>query len=209
MEGVDSSAIPSDHRQRVAPSGDDSTGKKFELAVRREDLASLEGKKEPLRISAEYLASDVTIQSDHKEIVAQAEKIVSPEDTDLTKVRKLVDWTAKNIKREMKDSFTALSVLRDGEGECESHAKLYTALARSRKIPTRMVMGLVYAEKAGFLYHAWAESYVNGWIAVDPTSGHVPADATHIKIGTGDYFDELDSMMKLLGKVKIEVLDFK
>jgi transglutaminase-like putative cysteine protease len=124
-------------------------------------------------------------------------------------VHKLVRWTSENIKNEMKDSFTALEVLRSREGECQSHANLYTAFARSREIPTKVVTGLVYSERhSGFLYHAWAESYVNGWLAVDPTLKQIPADATHVKIaGTSEDYSR--TVLKMVGKVKIEVLEYK
>jgi len=216
MKGIDSSLIPSDHRQRVVRpravrSPDKQAQEGFEVTSRAEDLASLGGIRKPLaRSSAEKnLASTLAIRSDNEEIAEQAEKIVSKGDSDRTQVDKLVKWTAKNIKNKMKDSFTALAVLRSREGECQSHANLYTALARSRNIPTRVVTGLVYTEEVGFLYHAWAESYVNGWLAVDPTLNQIPADATHIKISTGDSGREMNSLLKMVGKVKIEVQDFK
>lgn len=211
MKGVDSSFIPNDHRQRVSGSKQDSSSNGFEIAVRSEDAASRRAKGKSLNgaLADENLASTLSIQSDHREIVGQAQRIVSQSDSDLEKVNKLVRWTARNIKNTMKDSFTALSVLRSREGECQSHANLYTALARSQQIPTRVVTGLVYTPEVGFLYHAWAESYVNGWLAVDPTLNQVPADATHIKISSGDRSRDVNSLLKMVGKVKIEVQDFK
>ncbi len=155
MKGIDPSFIAEDNRQRVTiPSnfGQDE----FQIAVQVEN--PLNRRETPWdKSSDEYLGPTITIQSDHSEIISKAAKIASPSDPDITKIDKLVKWTAKNIRNEMKDSFTALSVLRSGEGECQSHANLYTAMARSLKVPTRVVMGLVYTEK-GFLYHAWAES---------------------------------------------------
>lgn len=210
VSGVDPSMIPDDHRQRVVrPSK--SSAKGFHVAVTVEDLSAIAGKRgKPGGGSMEeYAAATQGIQSDHPEIIAQAKKIVSDGDSQTEKVTKLARWTSTNIKHSMKDSFTALSVLRSREGECQSHANLYAALARSRGIPTRVVTGLVFMQDVGFLYHAWAESYVNGWIAVDPTLNQVPADATHIKITTADSPDSAASMLKMVGKVKIDVEDFK
>jgi transglutaminase-like putative cysteine protease len=99
--------------------------------------------------------------------------------------------------------------LRSKKGECQSHAALYAALARSQRIPTRVVTGIVYSKQVGFLYHAWCESYVNGWLAVDPTLKQVPADATHIKIAAGDSEDDASALLKMVGKVKLEVLEYK
>jgi hypothetical protein len=211
MKGVDRSFIPDDHRQRISGPKQNSSSNGFEVAVRSEDAGSRAGKGKSLTrpLADENLASTVSIQSDHREIVDQAQRIVSPNDSDLEKVTKLVRWTARNVKNKMKDSFTALSVLRSREGECQSHANLYTALARSQKIPTRVVTGLVYTPDVGFLYHAWTESYVNGWLAVDPTLDQVPADATHIKVSSGDRSQDMNSLLKMVGKVKIEVQEFK
>jgi hypothetical protein len=207
MDGVDPSLIAEDHRQRVTiPSGFDEGA--FQVTVAVEDLMKRKASSGDSP-SREYSEPTMIIQSDHKEIVAQASKITSNSDPGTTKISKLVNWTAKNIKNEMQDSFNSLSVLRSREGECESHANLYAAMARSLKIPTRVVMGIVYSENVGFLYHAWAESYADGWIAVDPTFNQIPADATHIKITSSDHSEEKSSVLKMAGKVKLDVLEYK
>ena len=212
MQGIEPSVIAKDHRQRISLASDKHSPGGFEVSVRTEDLDEFKSPRQRASSaphSEEYLASTMTIQSDHKEIVSQAEKIVDDRDPPLDKVVKLVRWTAENIENKLQDSFTALAVLRSKEGECQSHANLYAALARSRKIPTRVVTGLVYTNQGGFLYHAWAESYVNGWLAVDPTSKQIPADATHIKIAAETGGDEASSLLKMLGKTRIEVLEYK
>ncbi len=211
MKGVDPSLIVNDHRQKVTPIDKDAVEKGFYVTVNVEDPAKASPSRVPVArsILADNLVSTIVIPANHAEIVAQSEKIVSPRDSNLEKVHKLVRWTSDNIKKEMKDSFTALEVLRSREGECQSHANLYTAFARSREIPTKVVTGLVYSEKfSGFLYHAWAESHVNGWLAVDPTLKQIPADATHIKIAGGSE-DYTDTLFKMVGKIGIEVLEYK
>lgn len=225
VRGIDPSLIAQDHRQRVTVSSPQQQDGRFDVSVQVEDpLTRRDGKNraavgEPIQaslepdlsdpVSHEHLAATVAIPSDHEEIVEQARQIVSPQDSDFEKVEKLVRWTSENIRGTMKDSFTALSVLRSREGECQSHAGLYTALARSQKIPTRQVTGLVYTDNVGFLYHAWAESYVNGWIAVDPTLNQLPADATHIKIAAADESHETASLLRMIGNVKLEVVEVR
>ncbi len=219
IDGIEAALIAEDHRQSVTVPAEGKGKSAFEVKVETEDLAAFKqpdpnpahprGKEGTSRPPEEHLRPSVSIQSNHPEITAQAQRIVSRHDTDLVKVTKLVRWTAENIKNSMRDSFTALEVLRSGEGECQSHTALYTALARSLKIPTRQVTGMVYASQGGFLYHAWAESYVNGWLAVDPTLKQVPADATHIKIASDDSNDEAGSLLKMVGKVKMDVLEYK
>ncbi len=211
IRGVDPSLIANDHRQKVTPMDRDATDKGFYVTVNVENPSKENPSRIPVArsILADNLVSTLVIQANHAEIVAQSEKIVSPRDSNLEKVHKLVRWTSDNIRQEMKDSFTSLEVLRSREGECQSHANLYTAFARSREIPTKVVTGLVYSEKfSGFLYHAWAESHVNGWLAVDPTLKQIPADATHIKIAGGSD-DYTDTLFKMVGKIGIEVLEYK
>jgi len=211
LQGIEQSLIPEDHRQKITTPSNSGPKDAFDVTVRVEDPLRFKGPAQNPTgsVSDAYLASTTAIQSDHKEIVDQAKQIVSPNDSPLEKVTKLTRWTAENIKSEMKDSFTALSVLRSKKGECQSHAALYTALARSQRIPTRVVTGIVYSNQVGFLYHAWCESYVNGWLAVDPTLKQIPADATHIKIATGDSEDDTSPLLKMVGKVKLEVLEYK
>jgi hypothetical protein len=212
MEGIDPALIANDHRQRVSAIAGDPSPKGFFVTVNAEDPRKLKDgtSRAAESFSEEDLASTPFIQANHKEIAEQSGKIVANSDSDLEKVTKLVRWTSENIKNEMKDSFTALSVLRSREGECQSNANLYTALARSSKIATRVVTGLVYStDNVGFLYHAWAESYVNGWLAVDPTFKQVPADATHIKIAAEDHAAASRGVLKMAGKVKMDVVQYR
>ena len=56
--------------------------------------------------------------------------------------------------------------------------------------------------------HAWPEVYLNGWVAVDPTFGQFPADATHIRLVEGGP-DRQVAIVKLVGKLKVKILEFK
>ena len=86
-------------------------------------------------------------------------------------------------------------------------ASLYTAFARALGIPTRVVNGLVYSERfQGFLYHAWAESFVDGrWQAVDPTFAQAQADATHIMVVEGESAADVLPLIEWVGKVRIRI----
>lgn len=213
LQGVKSDLIARDHRQTV---NDIKDGVDVEIHVedlqRFKDAPNIDDSNGKTLIAEEklsgYLVSTPSIPSDNKEIIAQAQKVVSNNLSELDNVIRLVNWTADNIKGAMKESFSALNVLRSGEGECQSHTKLYTAMARSVGIPTRIVTGLVYADSLGFSYHAWAESYVKGWLSVDPTLRQVPSDATHIKLASsGD--NDPTSVLKTMGKVRIKSLEYE
>ncbi len=207
VTGIRRELIPSDHRQRTTPSSDGNETAGFSLLVRCEDLpnsTSAGATLSPTERDA-ALAPTISIQSDHNEIVSRARKIVSEGDSDLERVQKLAQWISRNIRNSMRDSLTSVSVLRSREGECQSHANLYAAMARAVGIPTRTVTGLVYTKGVGFLYHAWAESFVGSWISVDPTLGQVPADATHVKISEDDDSGESTALLDMVGKIRLEV----
>jgi hypothetical protein len=149
------------------------------------------------------------IESDHPEIVSTAREVTKGISDPLAKVRKLAKWVADEVKDEAVDSFSALEVLHTKKGECQAHTMLYTALARALGIPTRMAGGIVYMERVGFLYHAWAESDVGGWISVDPTFDQVGVDATHIKLVEGPGWAAIIPLGRVVGRVKATVIDYQ
>lgn len=157
---------------------------------------------------ADDLAPSALIQSDDKKIIDQASKILAGEKNARAAAKKLNDWVYKAIAKKPVVSIpSALEVLNQREGDCNEHTALYTALARSTGIPTRMAAGIVYMEN-GFYYHAWPEIWLGRWIAIDPTFNQFPADATHIRFATGN-LDRQSEIVRLVGKLKVEVLEYK
>ena len=156
---------------------------------------------------AAYLLPNALIQSDDKKIIAQAAKILSNEKDPHDAAKKLNDWVYTALTKKPVVSIpSALEVLNQREGDCNEHTALYTALARSAGIPTRMAAGIVYLED-GFYYHAWPEVWVGRWMPVDPTFGQFPADATHIRFVTGN-LDRQADIVRLVGKLKVEFLEY-
>ena len=155
-----------------------------------------------------YLLPSQTVPS-HNELIQKTAAEITGEVTDpLEKIRLLMEWIEKNIEQEPVDVFTALDVLSRKKAECQGHTYLYAALARSLKIPTRVVNGIVYAEEyGGFLYHTWAESLLNGrWIAVDPTLGQLPIDGTHIKLVEGETSLDLMPLADFVGRLQVKII---
>lgn len=158
---------------------------------------------------ARYLESNERIPAGHPAIVTRRNEILAGEKDSAAVVEKLVKWVADYVEDRVTDSHSALETLQNKAGNCQSHARLYTALARSAGIPTRFVSGLVYAKGIGFLYHSWAESYVGGWQPVDPTFGQFPADATHIKLVEGETTDDMTPLAGVVGRLKAKVVEVK
>jgi len=156
-----------------------------------------------------YLRPSFRIESANREIVQRAEEVLGGEKNSLIAVRKLAHWVSSHLEDALVDSFSALDALHRKKGECQAHAHLYTALCRAVGIPTRVVSGLVYMEEMGFLYHAWAESFIGYWIAVDPTFDQVPADATHVKLAEGESLRDLSPLVKVIGRLQATIVDHK
>ena len=85
-------------------------------------------------------------------------------------------------------------------------------MARAVGLPARIAAGIVYSDQSyggdGFFYHAWPEVWLGRWIAIDPTFGQFPADATHIKLVEGD-LDQQIALIRVVGKLDIEIQEIQ
>ncbi len=162
----------------------------------------------PVSGGGEFLKPTLCIQSDTKELKEQAQKIVGSEKDGAKAVDMIMHWVYTNINKRPTASLpSALDVFKTREGDCNEHAVLFAALCRAVGIPCQICVGVVYVND-GFYYHAWNKVLLKDWIAVDPTFGQFPIDATHIKLTEGD-LDEQAKVLNLVGEVKIKVLEFK
>lgn len=157
-----------------------------------------------------YLKAAEKIEADAPEIAARAKEIAAGKNGPEDVARALAAWTADWLKDSVDDGGGAVASLRSRKGNCQTHARLYTALARAAGIPTRFVSGLVALEGKGFLYHSWAESLLSGrWTAVDPTYNQLPADVTHLKFFEGHTPDDMAPIIAIIGRIRIAVLEAK
>ena len=162
----------------------------------------------PQRGDPRYLASTVAVPARDPAIRATARTIAGGTADARAQVSLLVAWIADNVRKAPVDVWSALDVLEKREAECQGHTYLYAAFARALGIPTRVVNGITYSEDyQGFLYHTWAESLVEGrWLAVDPTFGTVPADATHVKLVEGETLADLTPLVDWVGHLQLRVI---
>lgn len=212
MRGLKDFAIPSTLRQRTKREDGEII---VEITNSRSSLPlpeKVEGQKE-------YLLPSAFIQSNDDKIVNLAVEITGDDTNPWEKVKKLNQWVFNNIEKIPTFSIpSAVSVLQEKKGDCNEHAALLVALVRACKIPSRITAGLIYlppsgltimTEKGSFFYHAWVEVYVSGeWRELDPTIGQDAVDAAHIKLLDGD-LDKQSEIIKLIGKLKIKVEDFR
>lgn len=178
------------------------------LEIKKEDLTMLKGFQVRDRGFKEFLESTSFIQSNDPRIIEKAREIIGEERDSLSASRLINDWVFKNIEKSPVLSIpSALEVLNLKKGDCNEHTTLFVALARSVGIPARASFGLAYT-KGGFYYHAWPEVYVGEWFSLDPTSGQIPADVTHIRFLTGG-LERQAEILKILGKISIEILEYR
>jgi transglutaminase-like putative cysteine protease len=70
-------------------------------------------------------------------------------------------------------------------GDATEFASAFVAMARATGLPARPRAGLV-ARRTSFYLHVWAEVWLDGWVAVDPFLGQLPADLTHVRLAGPD-----------------------
>lgn len=148
------------------------------------------------------------IESDAPEIKAQAMLLAAGVENKGEVAKALASWTADWLMDTIDDGGSAIASFKSKRGNCQTHARLYTALARAAGIPTRFVSGLVYLEGKGFLYHSWAESFIGDrWVSVDPTYNQLPADPTHLKLLEGHLSEDMAPIIAIIGRIKMTVLE--
>ena len=154
-----------------------------------------------------YQQASLFVQSDNPRIISKAAEIVGARTDPIEQAGALTQWVYQTLTKQFTVGLpSALDVLETPAGDCHEHTVLFTALARSLGIPTRMVAGLVY--QAGQLYyHAWPEVWLHGqWIPTDPTLGERVADATHLGLVEAEN-ESLLGLAQFVGKLRVHVLD--
>jgi transglutaminase-like putative cysteine protease len=168
------------------------------------------------RVGAEYLEPNDFLQSDDKRVIALA-KAAAGDETDPWKAAvRMEKYVHDNLKN--KNFSTALAsaaeVAEKLEGDCTEHACLLAAMARVYKIPSRVAVGLVYADRLqAFGGHMWTEVCIDGkWYPLDATLGRGGIGAAHIKMADSSFSDAKGSpvtaflpLMNALGKMTLEV----
>jgi tetratricopeptide (TPR) repeat protein len=74
----------------------------------------------------------------------------------------------------------AKQALKDGEGDCTEYSELMVTLCRAKKIPARIVKGLIPHYNGTVGRHNWVEVFFPGlgWVAFDPTFADSPKGNT-------------------------------
>lgn len=122
-----------------------------------------------------YLRATEAIQSDAPGLRRYAADLVAQRGETVDQIRTVYDFVHTAIANNMGgDRRDALTVFQERHGDAAGKARLLVALLRARKIPARMVGGLMLRDlKRRKQYTYWVEAELNGeWMELDPTRGH-------------------------------------
>jgi transglutaminase-like putative cysteine protease len=151
------------------------------------------------------LAATPLIQSADPRIVRVAQRIAAGSTDPAEVALRLNRWVYDRLEKDVTLSVpSALQVLEARRGDCNEHTVLYVALARALGLPARTAVGLVHI-RGSFYYHAWPEVWLGEWVAVDPTLGQYPADASHLRFLIGGLARQVE-LIRLIGRLQLEVI---
>ncbi|MEZ5195508.1 MAG: transglutaminase domain-containing protein [Bacteroidales bacterium] len=147
-----------------------------------------------------YLVPESLIESDHPDIIKEAQEITKSANDSWEASILLSRWVSDNIHGAIPGGTSAINTYKTRLGECGSHSRLLAAFCRAVGIPARLSIGCMYTTyyHGSFGQHAWTEIYMGdaGWIAVDATAAEIDyVDAGHIRLG------ELNSFMPIEMKI--------
>jgi predicted membrane protein len=108
---------------------------------------------------------------------------------------------------------SALETFRSRTGDCSEHANLLAAALRIAGFPSRVELGMVYAQDyGGWVGHAWNSAYIDDrWVHLDSAYPGIPRSC-YLKLGTtsgGEWHNTgaamLSAFSKIMGK-EVETL---
>ncbi len=195
----------------------EKTEKTFILEVRRpQDIKKMIFPVPLTEQNRPYLEPNAYIQSDDQEIKRLAQDLIGEEKDAFQAALILERWVAENMTFDMGLVFApATEIFRDRRGTCMGYATLLATLARAVGIPSRVVLGYIYA-LGMFGGHAWTEILEGEeWVPLDAAVvNEGAADAARIAFlasslaeGPGEL--GLGAVQQVFGQVDIEIQEYE
>ncbi len=173
------------------------------------------GKQREKEYSQDDLAANSLVQTGDRRVMQIARSVVAQEQG----LSKVAGQLAQFVHRNMTVSETsealasAAEVAKTMDGDCTEHAVLLVALCRVRKIPARVVMGLVHVPALnGFAYHRWAEAWLDErWVALDATRPDGKIGVGHLKMAVSNLkgvspYEAFLPVMQAMGRLQLRVV---
>lgn len=189
-------AFPEDARQTVKNLDRDAKTLEMHVTAVRQPARVADSKP----AGEEYLASSFFIDWEDEAVKRHARAATGQLPagaSDWDRARAIEGWVNRNMRAvEFSQAMaTAAQTAKTLSGDCTEYAMLAAGMCRAVGIPSRTVLGLVYAPGAGgkpvLAYHMWFEVYVDGqWLALDGTLGRGSVGPGHIKITAASWHNE-------------------
>lgn len=152
-----------------------------------------------------FLDPEPLLEVKSPEIVTLAHRLRGTDTDPRVVAERINTWVHDSLQKKITVGVpSALGTLRTRSGDCNEHTQLYVALARAAGVPARVATGLAFLD-GKFYYHAWPEIWLERWVAVDPTFGQFPADASHLRFIIGGLGRQAE-LLRLVGSLRIDVL---
>ena len=180
------------------------------LTITREAPAALKGAYllpdgAKATVMSVFLDAEPLVEVDNPEIRALAARLRGSEKDPRVVAQRINAWVHDSVEKKITVGLpSALATLHSRKGDCNENTQLFIALARAAGVPARVAAGLAYLD-GKFYYHAWPEIWLERWVAVDPTFGQFPADASHLRFTIGGLAKQAE-LLRLMGTLKIDVL---
>ncbi|MGB7295637.1 MAG: transglutaminase-like domain-containing protein [Candidatus Aminicenantales bacterium] len=163
-----------------------------------------------------YLEPNPYIQSDDPRIRNLAKELAGTEKNAFRAALAMERWVAENMTFDLGIAFApATEIIRDKRGTCVGYATLLASLTRAAGIPSRIVLGYVYA-LGMFGGHAWAEVMIGEeWTPLDAAIlNEGVADATRLALVVSSLAEgpgslSIGAAQQVFGQIGIEVMEFE
>ncbi len=167
-------------------------------------------------VAADFSTPNRYLQSDDPRVIKHAEAAAGDTASPWEIAVKMEHYVREKLtKKNFSTALaTAAEVAESLEGDCTEHACLLAAMCRVKKIPSRVVVGFVYADSLeAFGGHMWTEVFINGqWIPLDATLGRGGIGAAHIKLADTGFQDNETSptasflpILRVIGNMSLKV----
>ena len=206
--------LPGDRRQEL---GRGTRPNEASLVVKT--AGPNDGQAGPETVGEEFIKANAMITSRDARIVEMARRAVAGATDPWTKATRIEGgWVSKNLReKNFSVSFAPASeVAKNLTGDCTEHGVLTAAMCRAQGVPSRLAIGLVYAERlGGFGFHVWNEVYVNRrWVAIDASFEQDEVDAVHIKLAEASLdgvapYETFLPIARVFGRMSIEPVEIR
>ncbi|MBN2408581.1 MAG: transglutaminase domain-containing protein [Candidatus Aminicenantes bacterium] len=163
-----------------------------------------------------YLQPNAYVQSDDPRVQGLSKELAGTEKNAFPAALAMERWVAENMTFDLGIAFApATEIIRDKRGTCVGYATLLASLTRAAGIPSRIILGYVYA-LGMFGGHAWTEILIGEeWVPLDAAVvNEGAADATRLAVVASSLAEGPGSLtigaaQQVFGQVGMEVLEFE